>query len=81
MLNTPYSSPPASQQNVVDAAMVAQKEEITSPNLSCSTVDDKLEDNERINLIVREPSPTQQSHDDESISAKKRGKRPMCGKN
>jgi len=81
MLNIPYSSPPASQQNVVDAATVAQKEEITSPNLSCGTVDDELEDDERIDLIVREPSSTQQSHDDESISANKRGKRPMRGKN
>jgi len=50
-----------------------------SLEMSSGTIDNELEDDEHIELIVREPSPPQD--DNESASAKKKGKRSVRGKN
>jgi hypothetical protein len=50
-----------------------------SLEMSSGTIDNELEDDERIELIVREPSPPQD--DNELASAKKKGKRAVRGKN
>jgi len=58
-----------------------------SPMISNTTLDDELEDDERIELIVperveHEIHPDDESaNDGENTSAKKKGKRPVRGKN
>jgi hypothetical protein len=60
---------------------MAPKVDITSPIASSSTTDETLEDNECVDLIVLGPSPVQISADEETVTSKKKGKRPVCGKN
>jgi len=58
-----------------------------SPVISNMTIDDELEEDERIDLIVpehvkHEIHPDNESTNDvENTSAKKKGKRPVHGKN
>jgi hypothetical protein len=52
-----------------------------SLNVSSGTIDNELEDDECIELIVREPSPNRSMDDNELASAKKKGKMSVCGKN
>ena len=50
-------------------------------NMSSGTIDNELEDDERIELIVHEASPNRSMDDNECASAKKKGKRSVRGKN
>ena len=58
-----------------------------SPVISNMTLDDELEDDEHIELIVPERveheihADDEFANDGENTSAKKQGKRPVCGKN
>lgn len=57
------------------------KEEIPSPNVTHSSANDTLEDDERIDQIVLGPSPAKMAADEENLVSKKKGKKPMRGRN
>ena len=47
---------------------------------SSGTMAEEVEDHERIDLINFEPIPDHMSADGKTISAKKKGKKPVCAK-
>jgi hypothetical protein len=49
--------------------------------MSSGTLDEEREDDEHSELIVWETSPNHSLDEIDTISAKKKGKRPVCGKN
>ena len=57
------------------------KQEIPSPNVTHSSADDTLEDDERIDQIVLGPSPAQMAVDEENLMSKKKGKKSVRGRN
>jgi hypothetical protein len=68
-------------KNTSENLTSATIEEQSSPNVSSGTLDEEQEDDERSELIVRETSPNHPLDEIDTISAKKKGKRPMRGKN
>jgi hypothetical protein len=68
-------------QPILPEAGTAPKVEITSLIASSSTADETLEDDEYVDLIVLGPSPAQISANEETVTSKKTGKRPVRGKN
>jgi hypothetical protein len=60
---------------------MAPNVEITSPIASSSTADETFEDDEHVEHIILGPSPAQIGADEETVTSKKKGKRPVRGKN
>jgi hypothetical protein len=71
----------SSQPNATEKSFAPSKKEDASPNVSIGTAEDEVEDDERIEHIVLGPSPAQVAAEQEALSSKKKGKRPVRGKN
>src|ERR1700730_5851079 len=83
LLSARHPSSPSSSKR----EMPGSDNEENSPNVSNTTLGEELEDDERIDLVVQEPIlhetlPNNESTvDDEPTAAKKKGKKPIRGKN